>query len=295
MARIAKWCVLGACTMLAACLNSSNSSSGPIIINPVAEDLDSIPPFGASTGVAVPLMSADRDGASSTASPIVGEIIFNADGSFTLDLPNGSSVTVPVSSTPDDPTEADTVLSTTVRGYRIDPGTPAGTEVQIHLGEDTVGTDLFLLARVDSISGATPSPLTWVLMGDETDTLPTGMARFNGGFYADMLNSTTGAFQEERTGNAVIDADFGAVSNQIDIALTVTGAEGTGEVYSGTGSFVSGARYEGTIASSGGLSSFDGDFNGAIFGDNAEATAGTFNAVDVGAGSELVGAFTGFQ
>lgn len=290
MARIAKWCVLGACTMLAACLNSSNSSSGPIIISPVAEDLDSIPPLGASTGVPVPLMSADRNGISS----IDGEIIFNADGSFTLNLPNGSSVTA-AAAAPSDPAAPDDVLDTTSWAYAIDPGTPAGTEVRVHLGEDTSGRDLFLLARVDSIAGATPSPLTWVLMGDETDTLPTGTATFNGGFYADVLDTATGGFLEERTGDAVIDADFDAVANQIDVALTVTGAEGTGEVYSGTGSFVSGARYEGTIASSGGLSSFDGDFNGAIFGDNAEATAGTFNAVDVGAGSELVGAFTGFQ
>ncbi len=286
MARIAKWCVLGACTMLAACLTSSNGSTGPTTVTPVADVLDSVPPFGLSTGVAVPLMSADRDGVSS----VDGEIIFNADGTFTLNLPNGSSVTV-AAADQTDPPAADTVLDTTVASYVV----AATTQVDVHLGEDATGKDLFFLGRVDSVAGATPSPLTWVLLGDETDTLPTGTATFNGGFYADVLDSTTGGFLEERTGDAVIDADFGAAMNQIDVALTVTGAEGTGEVYSGTGSFVSGARYEGTIASSGGLSAFAGDFNGAIFGDNAEATAGTFNAVDAGAGSELVGAFTGFQ
>ena len=99
MATIAKWCVLGACSMLAACLTSSDSPTGPVTIDPVAEVLDSIPPFGASTGVAVPLMSSDRERVSS----VLGRIIFNADGTFTLNLPNGSSVTVAESDETDPP------------------------------------------------------------------------------------------------------------------------------------------------------------------------------------------------
>ncbi len=287
MARIATWCVLGACTGLAACLTSGGGgSSGPVTFDPVANVLDGVPPFEASLGVAVPLMTSDRNGVSA----IDGEITFNPDGTFTLDLPNGSSITV-ADADETDPPQPDTVLDTTVASYVVG----MATQVDVHLGEDGVGRDLFFLGRVDDITGGSPGFLTWVLLGDETDTLPTGSATFNGGFYADILDVATGAYVAERTGDSVINADFDAVTDHIGITLTVTGAEGGGEEYSGTGTIGSGARYTGTIASSGGMSAFSGDFNGAFFGAGAEATAGTFNAVDTGAGTELVGGFSGFQ
>lgn len=287
MARIAKWCVLGACTALAACLTNSNGTTGPTVFDPVLNALDGAPPFGASTGVPVSMLSADRDGVLDA----TANIVFNANGTFTLDLPNGLSVTVAESDIDVAP-EADTTMKTTVTSYVV---VGATTQVDIHLGEDTLGSDLFFLGRVDSITGVVPRPLTWVAFGDDTETLPTGTAAYTGGFHADLLNSTTGAFIEERTGDSVINADFDAVTDHIDITLSVTGAEGSGETYGGTGSFVSGGQYGGTLASTGGLTSFAGSFNGAFYGPDAEATAGTFNATDAGAGTELVGGFTGFK
>lgn len=282
MARLATWCVLGACTGLAACLtNSSSGPDGPIVFDPVTAALDGIPPLGATTGVAVPLMSADRDGVRTTNA----EIIFNADGTFTLNLANGSSVTVDESN-PDVPPASDPVMDTTVAQYFV-----GSTEVNVHLGEDISGRDLFFLGWFDD-SAPLASPLTWVLFGDETDTLPTGDAIFDGGFYANVLNATTGEFIGERSGDSVINADFD-VSN-VTISMTVTGTEGAGEAYAGVGTIGAGARYAGSITSSGGVN-YIGDFNGAFFGANAEATAGTFNATDAGANQEIVGGFTGFQ
>ena len=283
MARIATWCVLGACTALAACLNNSNGTTGPTIFDPVVGVLDGTPPFGTSTGVSVPMLSSNLGGISE----VDASITFHADGSFTVTLPDSTPVLV-TDADLDSPAEADAILGTTVTSYVV--GT---TMVDVHIGEDAVGRDLFLLARTDDVTGTvSPSPMTYLVFGDDTDTLPGGTANFTGGFRATVFNAA-GDYLRDRSGGSTIDADFGAGS--VSVVLDVVG-EGAGEQYTGTGTIGAGtSQYTGTIASSGGATSFSGLMNGGFYGSGAEATAGTFNATNAGATEQMIGAFTGFQ
>lgn len=284
MARIATWCVLGACTGLAACLNSSGgTNTGPFSYDPILGQLDGALPFGTSTGVSVPMFSSNLDGISA----VDASIAFNADGSFTVTLPDATSVTVTAADV-DVPAAADASMGTTVTSYVV--GT---TAVDVHIGEDTVGRDLFLLARADDLTGAViPSPMTYVVFGDDTETLPGGTANFTGGFQATVFDNG-GNYVAERTGGSAIDVDFTARS--ITVELNVVG-EGAGEQYTGTGTIAAGtSQYSGTMDSTGGVTSYSGLFNGGFYGAGAEATAGTFNATNATATEEIIGGFTGFQ
>lgn len=285
MSRIATWCVLGACTTLAACLNSGGGGgggTGPITFTPIAAEFDGYPAMGSTIGVAIPVLSANLDGISATDA----RITFNAD-SFTITLPGSAPVTV-TDADAQGPSETHINLLTTHTSYQI--GTTIAVEV--HLGEETGGRDLFLLASVDDSTGTvSPSPMTYLVFGDETATLPTGTATYTGGFTATVFDAS-GDYVAERGGTTSFNANFG--TGAVDLAMTVVG-EGGGEVYGGTGTITSGARYAGTITSTGTPTAFSGDFNGAFFGSDADGTAGTFNATNVGATEEIIGGYTGFK
>lgn len=283
MARIVTWCVLGACTGLAACLsNSSDSGSDlPAVFDPVAGVLDGAPPFGASAGVPVPMISADLNNVSN----IDANIVFNADGSFTVTLPGRGPITVSDADSVS-PRLTDDVLGTTVESFRVDAGTI--WSVDVHLGEDAVGRDLFLLARVvDDAETIMPSPITYLVVGDETDTLPDGSATYNGGYYAEIFDRTDGTYLDEQTGTVDIQANFDAAS--VDVTLTETTEFGGADVYSATGLTLSGAQYEGAITGAG----YTGTLIGAFYGANAEATAGAFGLED--ATTEIIGGFAATQ
>lgn len=272
--------VLAACAGLAGCLNNVD---GAIDIVPVAETLDAALPFGTTDGVAVPMLSADFNGVSA----IDATITFNADQTLTITLPGGGSVTIADAFT--GPVGPDADLLTTTANY-FD-----GTyDVDVHLGEDVAGSDLFILARIDDSITTPANPVTFVVFGDETATLPTGSATYTGGFISDVFDATGApdALLPQLSGTASITADF--VGNTVDLSLTEVG-EGTGLVIAGTAIPIVGAQYTGAI--SGGA--YSGDVLGAFYGPGAEATAGTFNVVDPGAGpgteTVIVGGFTGFQ
>lgn len=284
MARIATWCILGACTGLAACLsNSGGTSSGPFSYDPILGQLDGEVAFGTTAGVSVPMFSSNLLGISA----VDATIAFNADGSFTVTLPDTTAVTV-TDADVDVPAEPDATLGTTVTSYVV--GT---TAVDVHIGEDTLGGDLFLLARADDLTGAVvPSPLTYLVFGDDTETLPGGTANFTGGFHATVFDGG-GNFVAERSGGSDIDVNFTAGS--ITVTLDVVG-EGAGEQYTGTGTIVAGtSQYAGTIISTGIGTAYTGLFNGGFFGAGADATAGTFNAANALDTEAIIGGFTGFQ
>ena len=275
--------VLFACAGLAGCLHNTIENGGPSVIVPVSGVLDSVPPFGAAIAVPVQMLSADLNGVTSG----VATIIFNADQTFTINLASGGSITVDDADiVPGDP-QFNADLNTTSATYFVG----LNEQVDVHLGEDALGSDLFILARIDDFGAPAPSPMAFVVFGDETATLPTGTATYNGGFISEVFDAT-GASLSQWSGTSVIDANFGG--NSVDVTLSVVG-EGAGVIFSGSDLAVTGAQYGGTISSTGGGSAYAGDFNGAFFGPNAEATAGTFNAQDTGTSDQIVGGFTGFQ
>lgn len=280
MARLATWCILGACTGLTACITDSvGVDLGPFTFDPVTGELDGAPPFGNTIGTTIPMMSADLGGVSD----VDASIVFNTDGTFTVTLPGGTAVTV-ADADSTAPPQPDSNLGTIVESFLVDSGT---WQVDVHLGEDAAtGRDLFLLARVDDATGlVAPSPMAYMLFGDETDTLPSGNALYSGGFIADVFDGVAGTYIEQRVGTADIDADF--TGSTVDVTLTEGGESGA--MYTATALPMTGARYAGTISGSG----YSGDLMGAFFGDNAEQTAGTFGMQD--ATTDMIGAFAATQ
>lgn len=248
--------------------------------------LDAFPPFGASTGVAVPALSSDLGGGVSS---IQTEVIFNADQTFTIILPGGGSIT---SGDADiDATFFDPFLNVTVTFYT----TPDSDFIDVLLGEDAAGNDLFVLARIDE--GTSPAGFeTYGVIGDETAALPTGSATYTGAYIASIFTSTGTRLDDLVFGTSEIIANFDTTA--VDLTLTEVDDAGTptGDVLVGTGSIVSGAQYDGTISSTvGSFSDYAGEFNGAFYGPGADATAGTFNADDVAGNTEILGGFTGFK
>ena len=284
MNKFATWCLLGACTTLAACPSSGGGSggTGTISFTPIAAEFDGYPAMGSTMGVSIPVLSANRGGLSDTDA----RITFDAD-SFTVTIPGFAPITISGSAVPDGPIDTHEHLLTTHKTYHI--GTD--TLVEIHLGEEADGSDLFLLAGIDDSTGTvSPSPLTYVVFGDETDTLPSGTATYTGGFTSNILDAA-GDWFAERSGTTTMSANFG--TGAIGLTMSVVG-EGEGEVYTGTGSITTGARYEGTTSSTGTGTPFVGNFNGDFFGTDADGTAGTFNATN-GASETILGGFAGFK
>lgn len=285
MDRKITWGVLATCAGLAACAGSSNDIAA--VIDPTAESLDSALPFGATNGFAVDMLSADlTNGAVNDQATIT----FNADQTLTITLPDGGSVTIADAFL--GPVGPDTTLLTTTANY-FD-----GTyDVDVHLGEEAAGSDLFILARIGDPSPTPANPVTFVVFGDETASLaslPMGGATYTGGFVSDVFNATGApdAILPQLSGTASITADFNL--STVNLSLTEVG-ESTGLVIAGNAIPIVGAQYTGPV--SGGA--YSGNVVGAFYGPGAEATAGTFNVVDPGGvaiGDEtiVVGGFTGF-
>lgn len=283
--------VLIACAGLAGCLTSGggDGSGGAVVFEPVGGELDGVPPFGATAEVSVQMFSADLVNGASTA---VATITFHTSGTFTIDLPGAGTLTVAEGDLDGVPVY-NAELGTTVAAYFVGPPTNEH-QLEIFLGEDAAGSDLFALARYEDLNGTEPSPVSYLLLGDETTTLPAGMGTFTGGFIADVRDLATGASGSRMAGTSEIAANFGA--GTVGVTLTETGSEGGGVVFTGTATSIAGARYADALTGTGsGSESYSGFFEGAFFGPNAEATAGVFHAEDVGAGLEVIGGFTGAQ
>lgn len=273
--------VLLASATLAACGGGGGDGGVPVGV------LDAFPPFGATVGVAVPVLSSDLGGGVSSAQATV---TFNPDQTFTISLPGGGSVTAGDADI--DITFFDPDFNTSVTFYT----TPQFDLIDVLLGEDAAGNDLFILARIDE--GTSPLGFeTYGVIGAETATLPSGSATYTGAYIASQYTSTGNLIDDFVFGTSAITANF--VANTVGVTLTeIDTATGfpTGDVLVGTSSTITGAQYTGTIASTvGSPSDYLGEFNGAFYGPGAEATAGTFNADDVAGGTEIVGGYTGFK
>lgn len=286
MDRTITWGVLATCAGLAACAGTSNDIA---VIVPTTGSLDSALPFGATNGVPEDMLSADLvNGAVNNEATIT----FNTDGSYSIGLPGGGgTVTVTSAAFISDGPAFDPQLSTTSTTFDI------GTYiVDVHLGEDAVGSDLFILARVEN--GPTPETLAFAVFGDETAlaSLPVGDGvAYSGGFVSDVFDSFGGPVSQ-MSGTATITANFAA--GNVDVVLNQTD-DITNSTLSGIGLTLTGAQYTGAITSTGGVTAFDGIVQGAFYGPGAEGTAGVFYAEDVsgGVGNELevIGGFTGLQ
>lgn len=278
--------ILLACAGLAACAGSEVAS----VTGPTADLLDSTLPFGVTSGVPRNMLSADFVNGVDTN---LAQITFNANGSFSIDLPaGGGTVTVDGAAVITDGPAFNTQLDTT--SATLDAGDYI---IDIHLGEDIAGSDLFILARVEDT--ITPGNLAYMAFGDETApaSLPTGNGvAYTGGFVSDIVDALDNASQ--MVGDTTITANFGA--GNVDMTFTQTG-ESTAAIFTGTGLTVSGARYAGTLTNSVAGTAFVGDIDiiGAFYGPGAEGTAGTFHGVDTTGGPgndiEIIGGFTGIQ
>ncbi len=281
-----------ACMGLSACLQSGDDTA-PIIIDPVAIDFDVTPLFGASTGSAVPMLSADLGGVSSSQATIM----FNANQTITIKLPNGVSVTV-ADADITDPFLANPDLGTVSQTYYVDV-IGAEADADVHLGEDALGNDLFVLARVVEPGGT----MAYVAYGNETATatasLPSGNVSYTGGFTSDIFDSTGNQTGVWFTGDTLVTANFETL--RASVTLTdISGEVPSGIVFSTADLNINGAQYEGDLTSTGGGTGYNGTVIGAFYGPSAEATAGAFEAVDAGAGLggtdlQVIGGFTGFR
>lgn len=221
----------------------------------------------------------------------------NIGGSITIELMDGDVITVDSTHIVfDDP---DVGLGTNVTVYVSD----TFDVIEVFGGVELNGVELFELVRIDDIDSPLLGFETYAVVGDETPTLPFGGANYAGRFIAtsffggSVLNAedTNDSGSNFNYGNVDISADFGAAL--VDVTLTFDSVVSNNpnfgdEVLTGAGLSVTGSQYSGTISSSLGSYDLTGTLQGAFYGPDAAATAGTFSADDAVNNAEVIGGFT---
>lgn len=284
MTTIMKMIVAGAClTLLAGC--GGGGGPGPI----AAAAPDVVVPVEVPT-----VMSADSDENTVTVTRDLATIVVNSldvdEGTFsvTFGLPDGSSVTL---------TDEDDLISSDFdfgighggRGIRLvvenDDGDIVGILIGFDLTSDfdfdeediaeAIDEAIFVLARVDPDADGRDGVDTYMVTGDETETLPRGSATYHG-LTISSVYVDGDLVSDHLTGGAFIEADF--ANSLVDITLS---GHGGGVDFHLTGSDlpIDGSQYDGLLTGSvdnGDEVDLVGDVLGAFFGDAAQATAGVF-------------------
>ena len=257
------------------------------------------PILGVGINVPINALSADLAG---TANGQV-TITFNADDTFTIRLPDGDQLTLGDAQIVDVRNEPG--LGGDIIRYQGDSGAPFLDTVEIAIGVGDSGNEIFYLGRVDDGSNEFVGFEAYAVVGDAPDVMPaTGTGTYVGRFLASSYigGSVPNAEDAADTGSdlifgdANIFADFGM--GDVDVTLTVDASDRDfgGESLVGTDLPVTGTTYAGAIASGpGGRYDFSGSLIGGFFGENVEATAGTFSVDDTARNTELVGGYGAFR
>lgn len=166
---------------------------------------------------------------------------------------------------------------------------------------EIVANDNYALIRLDDIDTPLLGYEAYAVIGDETASLPTGTATYDGRFISTAYigGSTLNVEDGGETGSNFIYgdvdvfADFGA--NDVDVTLTFDAnnilPEFNNGSLSGTNLAISGSQYSGSISGTTSSYQLDGALIGGFYGPNATQTAGTFTADDAAANAEIVGGY----
>lgn len=302
----------GAGLVLAGCGGGGGNGGGGGIAGPA----DLPVPLGLEFGVPVSVLSADQRPGESVfvgndlATLTLNDLTLDGDGnvltfSLTLGLPNGGSVTLDETNDVifDDFVEqiadvgfgtarletADGDVVDIIVGFGFDPEVDSTAEAAF------AGNGLFVMAIVDELE---EEPVfgfnTYLVAGAETETLPTGIAIYEG-FAVASVYADGALVEEEIFGDVFVGADFDL--NTVDLFLG-GGGFAAGYELGGEDLDIVDSQYSGAIAGNvfiidGPEAFVEGEVFGAFYGADAEATAGVFVAdgFDAEVELEIVGGF----
>ena len=314
-----------ACLALAGCNDSEGVASiaGPAEVEPVEPAPEPVAgPLGLTFETDVAVMSADHQ-AENTVS-VAGDGAKVALNNLTFDDESGEVTAISITLVLPDGSELTLDDETTDINFGFDTGIGNGTvlvaefetedehkvQAAIGLGLQTEEGDtqaemlddaLFLVARVN-LAEEEDDPdqgyNTYLVTGNETDTLPRGSADYSGALVATTYQD--GSLIGDSFGSVYVGANF--ETSEVEINLSAYSGSGLQFNLEGENIPIDGSRYSGLIDGSAdyGNVRMVGDVIGAFFGDNAEATAGVFGATETaaeeanGADVEIVGGFAAY-